>query len=122
MQMVPSTSFDSPKLLTAIEEFNRQNYFGAIELLDPIAHEGNPRARCYLASAYQCLVGPQENGQKVVDLYLSVAVLNITEDRLSGLAYNNLATIYFTGIPGITRDLQKGEEYQRRARELGFGM
>jgi TPR repeat protein len=113
---------DSEKLLKAIDELNSGNHAAAVMLLGPLADGDNLRAKCYLAHAYHLGLGVEMDGRKAVELYLSVAERNIQEGRLSALAYNNLATIYLTGAPGVQRDVEKGQRYLTRSRELGFEM
>ena len=114
--------FDSATMLRAIEEFDKRNYSAAVALLGPLVETGNPRAVCYLAHMYHLGLGVNVDGEKATELYQRVAEQNIQESRLSALACNNLATIYFVGLPGIERDVEKGQQYLARARELGFEM
>lgn len=115
-------SFDSPALRKAIEEFEKGNYLVAVEQMSLLADEGNPRAQCYLAIAYQFGFGVKVDGKRARQLFLRVAKQNIREGHLSAIAYNNLATLYFAGVPGIESDPEKGHMYLKRARELGFEM
>jgi uncharacterized protein len=114
--------FDNAQLLKAIDELARRNHVAAFELLLPLADAGNPKAQCNLATLYHLGLGVKADGRKAVDLYLKVAEQDIREEHLSGIAYNNLATIYSTGLPGIERDGEKSKEYLARARKLGFEM
>lgn len=113
---------DFPEMLKALDELENGNHASAFALLAPLASAGNLRAQCNLASLYHLGLGVQLDGRKAVELYQSVAEKGIREGCLSGLAYNNLATIYFTGLPGIDPDPEKGKECLVRARELGFEM
>src|SRR5437660_7746144 len=115
-------SFDSPDLLEALENIEKHNYAVALDRLVVLAQADNPKAQCNLATLYHFGWGVNVDGRKAVELYLGVAEQNIREDHLSGLAYNNLATIYATGLPGMEPDLQKASQYLARARELGFEM
>jgi uncharacterized protein len=119
---VAMTDFNSPTMLRAIEEMDKRNYSVALALLLPLAESGNARARCNLATLYSFGWGVTQNAKKAVELYRSVAEQNIQEGHLSAIAYNNLATIYFTGAHGVERDVEKGQECLARARELGFEM
>ena len=114
--------FDNPQLLKAIDELERGNHAAAFELLVPLADAGNPKAQCNIATLYHLGLGVKTDGVKAIELYLKVAEQDIREEHLSGIAYNNLATIYFTGLPGVEPDKKKGEEYLARARQLGFEM
>lgn len=116
------TTFDSPEMLKAIEEIENGDYSAAAALLIPLADDGNPRAQCNLAALYSAGLGVPMDGARAVELYESVGKRNIQEGHLSAIAYNNLATIYFTGLPGFEADPGKAQEYLNRAREMGFGM
>jgi TPR repeat protein len=113
--------FDDPKIREALDQIERGgDHATAVTLLVPLAEAGNPKAQCNLAALYQFGLGVEPDGQKCVELYLRVATQNIAEGSLSAVAYNNLATIYTTGLPGIDADHQKAYEYASLARGLGF--
>jgi TPR repeat protein len=111
---------DSPEMLQALENIENGNYSAAVETLVPLARAGNPKAQCNLANLYHFGWGVSVDGKKAVELYLRVAEQNISEGHLPGLAHNNLATIYVTGLPGMEPDSKRAAEFSARARELGF--
>jgi TPR repeat protein len=113
---------DSPEMLKAMEELQKGNHALALALLVPLADAGNPKAQCNLATLYHLGLGVRVDGKKAVELYQKVAEQGVRERCLSGVAYNNLATIYFTGLPGVDPNPEKGKECLARARELGFEM
>jgi len=115
-------SFDSSEMLEAIEFIEKGDYLTAFQVLTSPALGDNRKAQRNLANLYHFGWGVSANGKKAVELYLGVARGNIREDHLSGLAYNNLATIYTTGLPGIDVDPEKAHQYLKQARELGFEM
>jgi hypothetical protein len=115
-------SFDSPKMLKALESIERRNYSVALELLVPLAEIGNPKAQCNLANLYHFGWGVNIDAKKAIELYRKVAERNIREEYLSGLAYHSLSTIYITGLPGIQPDHERAAEFAARAKELGFEM
>lgn len=49
-------------------------------------------------------------------------MMGIAEEQISVLAYHNLSTLYFVGAAGLSREMEKGEEYRRLAKDLGFEM
>jgi TPR repeat protein len=116
------SSFDSPELLRALHDIQQGNYSAAIEALTPLALGGNPKAQCNLANLYHFGWGVEADGRKAIELYYGVARQNIREERLSGVAYRNLATIYTTGLPNIAPDANKAADFSARARELGLEM
>ena len=115
-------SFDSPELLKALENIKRRNYSVAVEALVPLAQAGNPKAQCSLANLHHFGWGVKIDGKKAIELYHTVAQLNIKEEYLSGLAYQSLSTIYTTGLLGIQPDQQRAAYFASRAKELGFVM
>jgi TPR repeat protein len=116
------SNFDSTQIDQALSHLRAKDYVAAFNLLAPMADAGDPRAMCNLATLYQCGLGVSVDGIKAVELYLKVAEQNIRKDCLSGVAYNNLATIYGMGIPGVDRDPDKAQKYRGLAKNLGFDM
>lgn len=114
--------FDSPELLKALENIRQGNYSLAIQPLEALAQDGNPKAQCNLANLYHFGWGVSIDGRKAVELYSKVAQQDIQEEHLSGVACQNLATIYVTGLPEIEPDPQKAARFSVRARELGLEM
>ena len=113
---------DSPELSTALENIAKRNYRDAFTALTQLAEAGNAKARCNLATLYHFGLGVTPDGAKAAELYRSVAEQNIREECLSGVAYQNLATLYTTGLPGIEPDHHKAAHFSSRAKELGFKM
>jgi len=107
-------------LKTGIKAFQEQNYDAAFRLLIPLAEGGNPQAQCYIASIYQGGFGVPVDGVKAVDWYLKAAAQEERTERISAIAYNNLATIYSTGLSGVRPDPRLAKKYWQRAAELGF--
>ena len=117
-----ATNFDTLEMLRAVEQMEKGNYSTAFELLVPLAEAGNPRAQINLATLYHFGLGVGVCGARAIDLYRTVAEQNIPEGHLSALACNNLATLFFTGLPGVERNPEEGQRYLARARDLGFEM
>jgi|SRR5581483_888342 len=118
----PMSAYDSPEMLRVLDECKKGNYSVAFALVLPLAEGGNPKAQCWLASFYQLGLGTATDGRKAAELYKKVAERNISEEMLSAVAYNNLSSIYFGGLPGVNRDTDEGEKYRELARQLGFPM
>jgi hypothetical protein len=114
--------FNSPEMIEAMDALEKRDYLLAFRLLESLAIAGNPKAQCNLAHLYHFGLGVKADGQKAVSLYRGVAQLEIREEHLSGIAYNNLATIYCGGVQDVVPDPEKVSEYRNRARELGFEM
>lgn len=88
------SEFDSPEMLEAISALERKDYLTAFKLFKPLAEAGNPKAQCNLATLYHVGAGVEADEGKAIELYLRVAELQIVEEHLSAIAYNNLATIH----------------------------
>jgi TPR repeat protein len=114
--------FDSPSMLEAVEELERKDYLSALALLLPLADAGNPKALCNLANLYHFGWGVEADGKKAAELYRKVASQNIRQQHLSGIAYQNLATLYVIGAPGVEPDCEKAAQYRKLAIEAGFDM
>jgi len=116
------TELNSPRMVDAMNALENEDFPLAFRLFSSLAETGNPKAQCNLATLYHFSFGVTADGKKAVALYQAVAEQDIREEHLSGIAYNNLATIYISGFPGVDADPQKASEYRNRAKELGFEM
>jgi TPR repeat protein len=116
---VTSHSNDIEEALAAIEA---KDYPTAFAMLTVLADRGNPKAQLNLATLYHLGWGTSPDGKKAAELYAAVGMMGIAEEHISALAYHNLSTLYFVGAPGLGRDTEKGEEYHRLAKDLGFEM
>jgi uncharacterized protein len=108
------------ELINAVKAYDESNFEIAFGLFKRLAELDIAEAQCYLATMYQCGLGVKENGMEAIKLYRTVAKRNIKKGSLSGIAYNNLATIYTTGLPDIPPDESKAKKYKNKAIELGF--
>ncbi|MBI4885295.1 MAG: sel1 repeat family protein [Actinobacteria bacterium] len=110
------------KLKDGLYAYREGNYKRALRCLLPLAETGDATAQCYVASIYQGGLGVPADGQAAVTWYRKAAEQEVREERLSAIAYNNLATIFATGMPGVSRDPALAKQYWRKAAELGFEM
>ncbi|MGH8565173.1 MAG: tetratricopeptide repeat protein [Gammaproteobacteria bacterium] len=110
------------KLISGFDAYQQCDYERALRLLLPIAEAGSARAQCYIASMYQGGLGVPVDGQEAVKWYRKAAEQEDREGIISGTAYNNLATIFSAGMPGISPDLMLAKRYWGKAVELGFEM
>jgi uncharacterized protein len=108
------------ELKNAIKAYDENNFEVAFCIFKRLAELDIAEAQCYLATMYQCGLGVKENGMEAIKLYISMAEKNIKEGKLSGIACNNLATIYTTGLPDVSPDKAKAKKYKIKAIELGF--
>lgn len=110
------------KLDDGLDAYQQGDYELALPLLLPVAEAGNAKAQCHIASMYEGGLGVPVDGQEAVKWYRRAAEHEDREGKISGIAYNNLATIFCTGMPGIPPDLALAKKYWRKAVELGFEM
>jgi len=113
---------NSPEMVQAMNALENEDHALAFRLFNLLAEAGNAKAQCNLATLYHFGLGVEADGKKAVELYRGVAEQEILEEHLSGIAYNNLATIYICGFPGIEPDPQRARDYRDRAKALGFEM
>lgn len=110
------------QLLEGINAFDTEDYSRAMELLLPLAESGVASAQCYIASMYQGGFGVPMSGKAAIDWYLKAALQEEMEERVSATAYNNLATIYSTGMLDVYADRDMAKKYWKKASDLGFEM
>lgn len=105
-----------------ISAFERGDYAQAMCHFLSLAESGDAKAQCYVATMYQGGLGVEANGPAAVAWYVKAAEQNIAREKLSGLAFHNLATIYVTGAPGLPPDQNVARQYYQRAVELGVDL
>lgn len=110
------------KLDDGLNAYQKGAYERALRLLLPLAEAGDASAQCYVASMYQGGLGLPIDGQEAVKWYRKATEQEEQERKISAGAYNNLATIFCCGMPGITPDPALAKQYWRKAVELGFEM
>lgn len=110
------------QLENGIKAFENDDFSRAFTLLSPLAQAGNAKAQCYIASMYQCGFGVPVDGSKAINWYRLAAEQQETKERVSATAYNNLGTIYSTGMLNMPANMSLAKEYWRKAAELGFEM
>lgn len=110
---MPQKPLHLSELEVAQTAFNAERYAEAAALLEPLCAQNNAAAQSMLGSLYQVGAGVSVNGARAVSLLTSAAEQGI------GLAAHNLGTIYITGLPGVTPDIELAKHYYRLARDLG---
>jgi TPR repeat protein len=117
-----SNCSNSGNLEKGIIAFHNESYFDAYSLLIPLAKDGCAKAQCYIASMYQNGFGVPISGLEAVKWYHKAAIQGNMEEHISAIAYNNLGTIYMTGMSEIPSNSKLAERYWSKAKELGFNM
>ena len=107
------------KLIDGIDAYQQGDYDRAMQILLPLAEEGNAKAQCHVASMYQAGLGVTVDGHAAVKWYRRAAEQEDRSENISGVAYHNLAMIFTTGLPGVSPDPRFAKEYLRRASDLG---
>lgn len=113
---------DISRLKAGIKAFENEEYSEAMEQFMPLAEKGIVQAQCYIACIFQGGFGVPVNGQKAIKWYTKAAKQNVTDNNLSAIAYNNLATIYSTGLPGTPLNMELAKKNWSKAKALGFKM
>jgi TPR repeat protein len=86
----------------------------AFKTLLPLAEAGVSEAQECIASMYELGCGVNTNGVEAVRWYERAVAQG------SGLAANNLCTLYTAGAVGVPADREKGQYWWKRTGELGF--
>lgn len=104
-------SYDADAVLDA---FTRGDYAYVLNAAAPMAERGNADALCMLSFLYQLGFGVEQDACRAEQLLVQAA------GQGSALAWNNLATLYLAGLPGVPRDPERAMQCCLRAKELGF--
>jgi TPR repeat protein len=120
--MMVMRDYELKQLENGIKAFENEEFSLAFTILIPLAKAGDAKAQCYIATMYQGGFGVPVDGYKAVEWYLLAAKQEENKERVSATAYNNLGTIYSTGMPGMPAHKSLAKEYWRKAAELGFEM
>lgn len=110
------------KMESGLKAFNENRYAEAMKILLPLAESGNAQAQCYVATMFHSGLGVSPDGVAAVSWYKRAAEQEIKDENISAVAYNNLSTIYVTGMPGVTPNNDLARQYRQKAVELGFEM
>jgi uncharacterized protein len=102
------------KLDALLQAFKQQNYVRAAQLALPLAESGDVTAQEIMGNIYQLGLCGEWDYAKARAWYEKAIALG------SGLAANNLATIYSMGDRVVAVDQAKARELRIMARELGF--
>lgn len=110
--LVPTVSADANPIEQAIAAANEQRYDEALELVTPLANEGNPQAQNMLGALYAQGWGVEQDFVKAREWYEKAAAGG------SPRAYFNLARMYALGN-GVEKDCDKAVELWRTPAEQG---
>lgn len=102
------------KLADGFKAYWSCKYTKAFHLLMPFAEQGDAEAQCAIGSMYQLGLGIPPDGQAARRWYLQAG------ERGSGLAYNNLATLFMVGCVNLEADMEQARIYRHKAAENGF--
>ena len=110
--VAPALSADTDPVEQAIAAANEQRYAEALELITPLANEGDPRAQNVLGVLYAQGWGVEQDFDKSREWYEKAAAGG------SPRAYFNLARMYAMAI-GVKKDCDKAVELWRTPAEQG---
>jgi hypothetical protein len=105
---------DLKSLEDGLNAFDRQDYEQAFNLLRPLARDGNTRAQCQLGIQYQLGLGVNRHLTKAVRWWLRAVELG------DGRAAYLMGTLFLKGTHEIRVNLEKSQNWYRRASELGY--
>jgi TPR repeat protein len=105
---------DIKMLEDGIEAFKRGSYIESIELLNPLAEQGNAEAQCILGNIYHMGLGVNVDGSRAVQWYQQSA------QQGYAIASNNLAGIYFMGECGVAEDYEEALKWSKLSQKQGF--
>jgi len=107
-------------LKKGLKAYENQKFEEAFALLLPLAKEGMAQAQQSVASMYGLGLGITEDGKQAVKWYKKAGEQK--EEKVSAVAYNNLATLYICGATGVKPNRILAKKYWKKAYELGFTM
>ena len=95
-------------LLAGLEAQEREDYATALNLLLPLAENGNPTAQNAIGTLYYAGNGVDQDHQAAVEWFRMAA------DQGNPQAQKNLGTAYFAGL-GVPQDDEQGVFWMRKA-------
>lgn len=90
------------------------DYSNLLELVVPLAENGNAEAQCYLASMYHLGTGVISNGITAAHWY------ELAAEQGYSLASNNLSTLYSTGAPNLVANHELSAYWRKKSFAQGF--
>jgi TPR repeat protein len=97
-----------------INAFKAKEFAKALELLKPLAEEGDAEAQCIIANIYHLGLGTNQDGSQAIRWYRKSA------EQGYAVAANNLAGIYLTGDCNVDIDREEAARLYSLSSELGF--
>ena len=90
------------------------NYSKILEIIEPLAEQGNAEAQCYLGAVYHLGLGVVPDATKAIKWY------QLSSEQGYALASNNLSSLYFTGVANFVANPELGTHWHQIAIEQGF--
>jgi TPR repeat protein len=97
-----------------MQAFSEARYGWVLSYVRPFAEHGLADAQCMMGLLYQAGAGVEQDGTRALDWYAKAAAQN------HAVAWNNLGTIFMTGLPGIPPDAAESSRCYEKANALGF--
>ncbi len=110
----PFYGFEMSSLSTAKSAFQRGQYSVALSALLFWAEQGDAEAQCLVGNIYHLGLETPVDARKAATWYFAAAAQG------SGLASNNLSTLFLVGAEGFPADAATAEKWRQKAIEQGF--
>lgn len=117
--LVVRMSYVRDEVHTALDAIEAKGYASAVDILEPLVEQGNPKASLNMALLYSEGCGVELDACKAVEMYDAVGRRELRDQLISALAYHNLAVLYVTGRPTFPRDEGKAAGYWELAEDFG---
>lgn len=92
----------------------RGDYSKILEIIEPLANQGDAEAQCYLAAVYHLGLGVTPDAITAIKWYQHSA------EQGYALASNNLSSLYFTGIANFAANPELGAHWHQVSINQGF--
>ena len=110
MSILKSTNF---KELESQAELSG-NYSKVLEIVEPLAKQGDAEAQCYLAAVYHLGLGVTPDAVTAIKWY------QLSAEQDYALASNNLSSLYFTGAANFAANPELGVHWHQISINQGF--
>lgn len=90
------------------------NYSKILEIIEPLAEQGDAEAQCYLAAVYHLGLGVTPDAITAIKWY------QLSAEQGYALASNNLSSLYFTGVTNFAANPELGTHWHQISIDQGF--
>jgi TPR repeat protein len=97
-----------------VNAFKAKEFAKALELLKPLAEEGNAEPQCIVANIYHLGLGTDQDCSQAIKWYTK------STEQGYAVAANNLAGIYWIGDCNVDMNREEANRLYQLSHELGF--